>query len=334
MSPAPRVLVLPVRDGPVAERSPPAGDGARGLSTLRRLGAVSDLLFLYEAETRPAGQLRTIAAQLGLSVQAASHSFRSLRHRGLAEYRDGRYRPTVRGVDWLHAALGSVRDDLAERLDRLHIVRTTCAIAAAPVADGEGVRLEIVDGLLTARPGAGSGSRGRAFGAARAGELVDVGELEGIVPLPVGRLRIVCVPADRLRAANLGEEVRDALAAAPDGPLLAYGLEACHLLDRLRPGRPVGRFGVAAAAQEASRLGVASTLVVVDRALPRLLAQFTGTEVPPFEFLPLRGAAPPAPPVASPPAPGRPSRRPRRRTAAPPPRPDGGSPGRRSRPLR
>ncbi|EQD48967.1 transcriptional regulator, MarR family, partial [mine drainage metagenome] len=159
------------------DRSASRVAGARGLAALRRLGAVSDLLFLYEAETRSIPHLREIADRLGLSVQAASHSFRSLRRRGLAEFRDGRYRPTVRGVDWLHAALGGVRDDLAERLDRLHIVRTTRAIAGAPVAQGEIVSLEIVDGILTARPGAGAGSRGRAQDPAGAGELVEVGEL-------------------------------------------------------------------------------------------------------------------------------------------------------------
>ena len=136
---------------------------------MRRLGAVSDLLFLFEAETREVSQLRSIAERLGLSVQAVSHSYRSLRERGLAELRDGRYRPTVRGVDWLHSALGSVRDDLAERLDRLHIVRTTRAVAASAIRSGDPVTLEIVDGTLTARAGAGTASRGRAYSTAPEG---------------------------------------------------------------------------------------------------------------------------------------------------------------------
>ena len=84
-----------------------------------------------------------IADRLGLSVQAASHTFRGLARRGLAELKEGRYRPTVAGVDWLHSALGTVRDDLSERLDRLPIVRTTRAIAASNLAAGSKVGLSI-----------------------------------------------------------------------------------------------------------------------------------------------------------------------------------------------
>jgi putative transcriptional regulator len=246
---------------------------------------VSDLLFLYECETREVGQLRAIADRLGVSVQAASHSFRSLRRRGLVELREGRYKPTVRGVDWLHAALGGVRDDLAERLDRLHIVRTTRAIATGPVEPGAPVALELRDGVLMARPGPTRGSRGTAHSRASAGELVDVGELEGIVPLPHGRVRVLPVPTTRLSDPALAREVRAVVERWPDGLLLAFGLEGFHVLSRARTFRPVVRFGVAAAVEEATRLGVDCLLVVADRDLPRLFEQFAGPDVPELEFL-------------------------------------------------
>jgi putative transcriptional regulator len=271
----------------MAPRSPEKTPARGGLSTLRRLGAVSDLLFLYETETQEVNQLRTIAERLGLSVQAASHSYRSLRKRGLVELREGRYRPTVRGVDWLHAALGSVRDDLAERLDRLHIVRTTRALAAEAIGTGDLVTLEIVDGSLTARPGRGTGSRGRAHSTARAGELVEVGELEGIVPLPHGRLWVVAIPSDRVHDRHLPDELRRAVETAPPGVLLAAGLEGYHLLRQSVPDRPLVRFGVAPAIVEATRLGVECTVVAVDRDLPRLFEQLRGPDVPPLELLPL-----------------------------------------------
>jgi len=261
-----------------------------GLSTLRRSGAVSDLLFLYDCETQEVGQLRTIAERLGLSVQAASHTFRSLARRGLVELRDGRYRPTVRGVDWLHSALGGVRDDLAERLDRLHIVRTTSAVAAAAIAAGQRVALDIRDGVLTATPGATEGSRGRASRAAGAGELVEVGELEGIVPLPHGRLQVIALPSDRIADRELPAEVRATLDTSRAGLLAAFGLGAYHVLARAAPTRPFVRFGVAAALAEATELGVDGTVVVTDRDLPRLFEQFDRPETPSLEFLPLRRA--------------------------------------------
>jgi putative transcriptional regulator len=273
----------------VAEHRAGAGGTRAGLSALRRSGAVSDLLFLYECETREIGQLRVIAARLGLSVQAASHTYRSLRRRGLVELREGRYRPTVRGVDWLHAALGGVRDDLAERLDRLHIVRTTRAIATDAVEPGDAVALELRDGVLLARPGASPGSRGRARNRAAAGKLVDVGELEGIVPLPRGKVRVVPLPTARLDDPGLARQLREVLGGPGPTLLLAFGLEAFHVLSQARPSRPFVRFGVAAAIEEATRLGVDCTLVVADRDLPRLFEQFVGPDVPELEFLPLGG---------------------------------------------
>ncbi|MGA8276193.1 MAG: hypothetical protein WB852_07885 [Thermoplasmata archaeon] len=271
----------------MAPGAPPKSPRRSGLGTLRRAGTVSDLLFLYECETREVTNLRSVAERLGLTVQAASHTYRSLSRRGLVELSGGRYRSTVGGVDWLHSALGSVRDDLAHRLDRLHIVRTTRAVAAGPIQKGEKVTLEIRDGVLTARTGPGHGSRGRAHSGAAAGELVEVGELEGIVPLPHGRLRVLTLPVDRLHDPALVAQTRAAVAAAPGGLLLAYGLEAVHVLGRASPSRPMIRFGVAAAIVEATRLGVDCVLVVVDRDLPRVFEQIEGPDVPPVEFLPL-----------------------------------------------
>jgi putative transcriptional regulator len=275
----------------VPDARPAAPSGRRGLAALRRSGAVSDLLFLYECETREIGQLRAIAERLGLSVQAASHSYRSLRRRGLVELRGGRYKPTVRGVDWLHAALGGVRDDLAERLDRLHIVRTTRAIATDALDPGDPVGLELRDGILLARPGAGSGSRGRARSRAASGELVDVGELEGIVPLPRGRVRVLALAAARLREPALPGRVRRELTRVPPALLLVFGLDAFQILSRAGWPRPFVRFGVAAALEEATRLGVDCTLLVSDHDLPRLFEQFEGPDVPELEFLSLGAGA-------------------------------------------
>ncbi len=260
-----------------------------GLAALRRSGAMSDLLFLYELETREIVQLRAIAERLGLSVQATSHTFRSLKRRGLAELRGGRYRATVRGTDWMHATLGSARDDLADRLDQLHIVRTTRAVATGALRPGDPVALELRDGLLFARPGPGPGSRGRAQTSARASELVEIGELEGILPLPRGRVRVVALPFSRLADPGLPAQVRRLVERYPEGLLFAFGLEGFHVLGRARTFRPIIRFGVASGIEESARLGVDSTLVVADRDIPRLFEQFEGPDVPELEFLALPG---------------------------------------------
>ncbi len=261
-----------------------------GLNTLRRGGGVSELLFLYECTTREVAQLRAIAGTLGLSVQAVSHTYRALVRRGLVQARDGRYRPTVAGVDYLHAHLVDLEADLAERLERLHIVATTRALARGSIAAGTPVVLSVEDGWLVARAGTAGASRGVARTTARRGELVDVERLSGIVPLKPAPVELLTVREPELARATTRSALRAALARRPRSLLAALGVEALHLVGEVAPSRPVLRFGIASAAEEASSLGVPSTVVVLDRDLPRLLAQFGDSGRRGVEVVPLRAA--------------------------------------------
>jgi predicted transcriptional regulator len=267
----------------------PGRPAVEGLGALRKAGTVSDLLFLCECETRIVTGLRPLAARLGLSVQAASHTYRGLARRGFVELRAGRYRATVPGIDWLHSALGSVRDDLAQRLDELHIVRTTPAIADGPIAAGARVSLVLRDGLLTASEEPGAGSRGTARSGGLTGEIVEVGDLQGIVPLPFGPLRVVTFARGGDRA-PLRSALRRALSARPDDRVFTFGLEAHQLLAGGPSGGTVaGRFGVPAAVREATRLGVACTVVASDRDVVEFCRQVEGPDPPPTTFLSLGG---------------------------------------------
>jgi predicted transcriptional regulator len=269
----------------------------RGLEALRRGGAVSDLLFLYVCTTREVAQLRDIAGPLGLSVQAASHTFRGLARRGLAEVANGRYRATVAGVDFLHGTLRELEADLADRRARLHIVASTRAVAGADLASGAAVVLSLEDGLLTARPGTRGAARGSVRRAARAGDLVEVERLEGIVPLRPATIELVTVGEAAVDAPRTARSLAALLAARPSALLGAYGLEALHLARAAARGRPIVRFGVAEATQDASRLGVSSTVVVLDRDAPQLLRLFDPSRPPALEVVPLarRGRAASAP---------------------------------------
>jgi putative transcriptional regulator len=243
------------------------------LTDLRRAGAVTSLLFLYECTTGERPGLQPIADRLELTVQAASHVYRQLRRAGLVERRRGVYRPTVAGVAWLHGALGTLRDDLARRMAALRVMRSARALALAPVRAGEPVSLEMRDGWLAARPGTGGASTGRAVRDGRRGSLIEVSELEGIVPIPPGRIRVVAIPESEVAEPGTPAKLRAAVGEASRGHLAAVGLEAWQLLGQAGVS-PTGRFGVGAGALEAAQLGVDSTVVLLETDLPRFLDTF------------------------------------------------------------
>lgn len=261
-----------------------------GLAQLRRAGTVSDLLLLYECLTEEPTDLKSIAARLGVTVQAVSHSFRQLERRGLAERRAGRYRPTVAGVAWLHTVFDSVRSDLDVRGRRLHVIRSTRAIAGADLAAGAPVVLEMRQGLLTARPGTDGPSRGRAAVAARRDALATIEQLEGIVPIRPGRLRLLALPTETITDPRTVRALARRLASAPHAVLAASGLEAFHVAARASD-RPVLRFGVAAAAAEAVGVGLDVCLVVRDEDLPRVLATLAAPQPVPLRVEHVRPSA-------------------------------------------
>jgi predicted transcriptional regulator len=258
---------------------------AEGLSELRRSGSVTELLFLYECATLEPSQLRPVADRIGLTVQAVSHSFRQLRDRGLVEVRSGRYRPTVEGVAWLHESLSRLADNVRSRVERLHVIRSCRAVALADLARGDLVSLELKDGRLSARPGGAGPSRGRVTTPGRSGALVEVADLEGIVPLSPAPVTVRTITERDLSDPALPRRLAMVLPPAR-GLLAAEGLEAVHSLERATD-RPVLRFAAAAASLEASRIGVPSTVVVLERDLPHLMSTFSGSNPPPLDVRPL-----------------------------------------------
>jgi predicted transcriptional regulator len=265
-----------------------SGPAPEGLAALRRGGTVTELLFLFECESEEVYRLQPVADRLGLTIQAVSHLFRQLRTRGFVQFREGRYRPTIAGIAWLHALLTSLEEDTSRRRARLSIVKTTRAIAASDLPPGASVSLELENGILFARLGPAGGSRGRVARGGAAGTLVDVSELTGIVPIAPATIRIRTLPERDLGDPRLGQRIGREL-ADETGVVAAVGLEAYHAARESTP-RPLLRFGVAGATREASQLGVSSTVVVLDRDLPRLLSSYLGAHALPLDVAPLSGS--------------------------------------------
>ncbi len=242
-----------------------------GLASLRTHGQATRLLFLDAIASRPYSRLDPLARTLGVTIQAASHVYRQLARQGLVQFVEGVYRPTVAGVAALHDSFSSLRVDIDARLSHLRVIQRCRAVAGATIRPGSPVVLTMENGVLTARPGRGGASRGVAAHPARAGELIDVDRLEGIVPLEPATVLCVVVPTEGFRAARFVRPLKGLLRRRSPRFLGAEGIEAAHLLER-STRRPYTRFGVAAAAHEAAQLGVSSLVVLTDDGLSRFLA--------------------------------------------------------------
>jgi predicted transcriptional regulator len=193
-------------------------------------------------------------------------------------------------VAWLHETLRRLGDDLRERIERVHVIRSTRALALENLPEGATVSLELRHGLLSARLGGSGSSRGRVPKGGRKGSLVEVSDLEGIVPLSPAPISVRTLAPGDLDDPRLANRVRASLPSDPLALIAAEGLEAYHAL-AAAGCRNVLRFAAGRASLEASRLGVPSFVLVLESDLPYLLDEFAGPSPPPLEVAPLAGRA-------------------------------------------
>lgn len=161
---------------------------------LRDRTAITRLLIVAELQRQPGATLSEVADALGITVQAVSVHARALAAAGSLRLEGGSYQVSPKGLQSLHEGVRHLHDALNALSAPLDVIQVTSAVAAAPIAKGQPAGLYMEDGDLAARPSGTAPSRGKALNAARAGEEVIVGELQGMVRLEPGRLSIVSLP--------------------------------------------------------------------------------------------------------------------------------------------
>ncbi|MHB1262242.1 MAG: DUF7839 domain-containing protein [Thermoplasmatota archaeon] len=170
----------------------PGSDDAR--RRLRDRTGITRLLILAELERRPGTTLSEVAISLGVTVQAVSAHAKELSSLGWLRNEDSTYRATPKGLQSLHEGVRHLRDAIGALAAPLDVIQLTSAVAASTVQAGDPVGLFMEEGDLAARPAKDASSRGRARNAAKAGEEVIVGDLQGMVKLDPGRLTLVSLP--------------------------------------------------------------------------------------------------------------------------------------------
>ena len=148
------------------------------------------------AAHQPNIQQKDIAPRLGITSQAVSEYIRELTKDGwLSSDGRSRYKVTKEGVDWilqmsrqLHSYAWFVSKVVAD-------ISTTTALADSKLSAGQQVSLYMKDGLLFASDVIKrKGAKGVTVTAARKGQDIGIGNIEGVIKLAPAKVMIGKVP--------------------------------------------------------------------------------------------------------------------------------------------
>lgn len=222
------------------------------------------------AAGQPAVKQSEIAERLSISVQAVSAIIKGLVSEGLVESAGPLdYRLTPRGVEVLMEGGRSMRERSRQILDEiLRPERVFCAIASDDVRKDEVVGLWMEGGVLRAGRGGSGAARGRALSRARRGDDVGVIDVEGIIPLKKGMVRVLRIPSIEKGGSQRAD--LEQLRERAGGFLCCLGVEALVALKKVGR-RPRSFFGSLHTAIEAAHHGISPVVVASEKEVPGLI---------------------------------------------------------------
>jgi predicted transcriptional regulator len=215
------------------------------------------LLVLLELHNHRHSKLKSLAERLDVTVQAVSDYLKRLSNEGLVEHVGGAWRPTKRGTAVLHETVIDLRRFVDDSMKHLRIIDETFALAERRVHAEQEVGLTMKDGRLHAGPARPGASRGVARTEADAGQLLLVGDLNGLLDLHPAPIQLLGHP-DFPEGAALEHARRETKRATESRERV---LIAAHALTSLAWVWALGlevdlEFASLAAAQEAAERGV------------------------------------------------------------------------------
>lgn len=241
------------------------------------------------AARQPDIQQRDIARRLELSPQAVSDYVKELLQDGwLSSEGRSKYRVTREGVDWMSKGLREWLSYANTVRKALSNISVCAAVAGQDLSGGQKVGIVMKDGFLCAVDDPTSAARGVAVSDAKAGEDVGISNIDGIVPLEIGKVTILRIPAVQ-RGGSRKANIDLLKKSATDKPLIgAIGIEALAAL-RKAGIEPSCVYGVRDAVVEAAHSGLSPAVACVDDDISDLLRRLEQNDIE-YDILDLRKA--------------------------------------------
>lgn len=243
------------------------------VEVLRNKNMATRFQILVEiAAMQPNIQQRHIAKKLNITPQAVSDYIKQMLNDGLltSEGRS-RYRVSTHGVNWVIKVLRDLRayGSFARRVVTSSSV--CAALADTDLSEGEIVGLEMKNGLLVATRNTERGARGRILADVRKGEDAGITDIEGIVPVAVGRVTILSMHGIQ-HGGSRSIDVKLLNKQLKDRDFVgALGIEAQVALKKA--GADFNIYGASESAVESARSGLNPLILCVEDEVSRLVGK-------------------------------------------------------------
>lgn len=159
------------------------------MKLLRDKKKLTEFLILYHSAINKPTKLAEIAEELDMTEQGVSNYVNGMEEKGLMDREGRRYHPTPSGMELIRDVISDLGEFLKTVNQKIDFIEKCTAIADDDIREGQQVGLYMKNGLLHASKSE-STSMGTALNDADKGHPVEIGGLQGLIDMELGKLFI------------------------------------------------------------------------------------------------------------------------------------------------
>jgi putative transcriptional regulator len=249
------------------------------IEVLRNKNLTTRFQILVEiANGGPNIQQRDIASKLDITPQAVSdYTAQLIKDKMLTSEGRSSYKVTNEGVNWIIKSLRELNNYNSFVRRAVTNISVCTALAESNLTKNQEVGLKMKGGLLFASKNADSEATGITISDANAGEDVGISDINGIVPLELGKVTILRIPGIQ-RGGSKKADINRLKDCLSDNSFITFlGLEALAALRKAKV--EFQRFGAIEGAIEAAKSGLNVLVVCVENETSDLIGNLENNSI-------------------------------------------------------